>query len=100
MNFLTKLSDLMYLLRVNVKTNSKNQKIVNNGEFLTISLNSKPVQNKANRELINLIKKKLELSSNQIQIISGLKSTDKLIRITFFDKIEEEELINQLIDKD
>jgi uncharacterized protein (TIGR00251 family) len=98
MNFLKKPSDLMYLLRVKVKPNSKNQKIVNNGDSLTISLNSKPVQNKANKELINLIKKKLKLSSNQIQIISGLKTTEKLIRITFFEKIEEEELIRLLID--
>ncbi len=99
MNFLNKKSDLVFLLKVHVKTNSKIQKIVKNNDYLTISLNSKPVQNKANKELINLIKKKLGISSNQIQIISGLKTTNKLIKITFLKKTEEEELIKQLIDK-
>ena len=99
MNFLKIHSDLVFLLRVNIKTNSKNQNIVKNNDFLTISLNSKPIQNKANKELINLIKKKLKIPTNQIQIISGLKTTNKLIKITFLEKIEEFDFIRTLIDK-
>ena len=96
MNFLEKLSESIYIIRLNVKTNSKTQKMVNNEEFLTIFLNSKPIQNKANKELINLLKKKLKISSNQIQIISGSTSKEKLIKISFLKKIEKEELISRL----
>ena len=99
MNYLQKHSDLVFLLRVNVKPNSKNQNTVERNDFLSISLKSKPVHNKANKELINLIKKKLKISSNQIQIISGLKTSDKVIKITFLEKINEKELINQLIER-
>jgi len=59
MNFLKKHSDTNYIIRLHVKPNSKNQKVKDTGEFLTISLCSKPIQNKANKELINLLIKKL-----------------------------------------
>ena len=96
MKFLKKQSDFEFLLKVNVKTNAKIQKITKSNDFLTISLNSKPLHNKANKELINLLKKKLKISSNQIQIISGSKSKEKLIKISFLEKIEDKELIRSL----
>ena len=96
MKFLEQRSNTNFVLRLNVKTNSRSQKIINNGDVLTIFLKSKPVQNKANKELIALIGKKLNISSNQIHIISGLKSKDKLIKIAFLRNIEEEEIIDKL----
>ncbi|MFX1567179.1 MAG: DUF167 domain-containing protein [Promethearchaeota archaeon] len=98
MNFFKKLTDFVFLLKINVKTNAKIQNITKVNDFLKISLKSKPMQNKANKELINLIKRKLKITSTQIQIISGLKNPDKIIKITFLEKINEEELVRQLID--
>lgn len=87
-----------YFLKVNVKTNSKKQKIVNSGDYFTVFLKSKPKQNKANKELLNLIKSRLQLSSDQIQIISGSKSHDKLIKLNFIEITEESDIIRKLID--
>ena len=83
MRLIEKYSNTSYIIRLQVKTNSKTQKVSINDEILTIFLKSKPIQNKANKELISLIKKKLNISSDQIQIISGLRSRDKTINITF-----------------
>jgi uncharacterized protein YggU (UPF0235/DUF167 family) len=96
MKFLEKNSDFEYIIRLNVKTNSKIQKLLNNNDFLTVFLKSKPIQNKANIELINLIKKKLHLSSSQIQIISGYKNRDKSIKIIFNEKTNQNEIIGRL----
>ncbi len=98
MSSFEKHADINYILKLNVKTNSKKQIIVNNGDFLTIFLKSKPIHNKANKELINLIKRRLNISSDQIQIISGSKSHDKLIRLNFLENIEEQDIIRRLID--
>jgi len=98
MRFIKKYLDTNFILKVNVKTNSKKQKIVNDGDSLTIFLKSKPVQNKANKELIDLIKRRLIISSNQIQIIHGLKSHDKLIKLNFLEINEEQDIIRKLID--
>ncbi|MFW9896706.1 MAG: DUF167 domain-containing protein [Candidatus Thorarchaeota archaeon] len=97
MKFLEKVRDYSYKIHINVKPNSKRQAIINDGEFLTIFLRSKAIQNKANRELIILLRKKLEISSKQIQIISGLRSSTKLVKINFFDALQEKELNDKLL---
>ena len=96
MKFLEKMRDFSYLVHVNVKPNSKMQAIIEKDEFLTISVKSKAIKNKANKELINLIKKKLEISPNQIKIISGLKSSNKIIQINFLKDVEEQEIYDKL----
>lgn len=96
MNFIENQSDKIYFLHLNVKPNSKKFNIVENGETLTIYILSKPVKNKANKELVNMIRKKLNIPSNQVQIISGLKSNNKIIKLDFTKKITEEEIIKKL----
>jgi len=100
MSYLQKKSETEYLLKINVKPNSKTQKVVEDGEFLTILLNSKAIQNRANKELIQLIKKRLEISSNQIRIISGLKSSDKVILIKLLKKLEKDCIKNKLLNRE
>ena len=97
MKFLEKIKDFSYVVHAKVKPNSKKQDVINNGEFLTILVRSKAIQNKANKELVDLLKRKLKISSNQIQIISGLKSSNKLIQINFLDDVEEREIYNKLL---
>jgi uncharacterized protein (TIGR00251 family) len=97
MKSLERISDFEYIIRLKVKPNSKYQSIINDKGNLKVFLKSKPVRNKANIELINLIKKNLHLSLNQVVIVSGLKSDYKMIKISFFEKIEEQELLNRLL---
>jgi uncharacterized protein (TIGR00251 family) len=97
MKFLNKHSDFEYTIKLNVKTNSKTQKISYDDEFLTVYLKSKPFQNKANIELIKLLKNKLNLVSNQIQIIAGSKSHKKVVKIIFSTNLKEKEIIRNLL---
>ncbi len=97
MKFLEKGRDFSYIVHVKVKPNSKKQAFIDSEEFLTILVRSKAMQNKANIELINLIKKKLEISSNQVQIISGLKSSNKIIQIKFLEHVEAREIYDKLL---
>ncbi|MFX0076148.1 MAG: DUF167 domain-containing protein [Candidatus Hermodarchaeota archaeon] len=99
MDFIDVKADNTYLLRVNVKTNSIKQEILSfsvEDSWLLITLKSKPVKNKANKELINLLKRRLNISSDQIQIISGLKKTNKILEIKFNEYIGIQELIQKL----
>ena len=97
MGFIENHSTTNYIIRLHVKTNSKNQKIVKNGDNLTIFLKSKPIQNKANIELLSLIKNKLNISSSQIKIITGSRSRDKTIKITLNENGDKEEIIKKLL---
>ena len=99
MDFLELKPNNIYLLRIRVKTNAKKQEILQCSEIdscLTIKLHSKPIQNKANKELLNLIKKKLKVSSDQVQIIAGLKKTDKILQVSFSENIVESEIIKRI----
>lgn len=53
---------------------------IDDGSFI-VRLKSPPVDGKANRELIELIAEKFDVSKSQIQIKSGLSSRKKLILI-------------------
>jgi uncharacterized protein (TIGR00251 family) len=92
-------SERTILLKIRVKTNSKLQKISYNrciDSWITINLISKPIKNKANKELIKLLSKKLRIATNQIQIISGTKSENKSIRIRFYEDISKQKLFEKL----
>ncbi len=100
MSYFQQKSKTEYHIKIKVKTNSKTQKVIDSGDFLTIFLRSKAIQNKANKELLNLIKKNLKISSNQIQIISGLKKPNKIIYINFFVEVERQDILNKIIRKE
>jgi len=96
-NFLEKNADDSFFLRVNVKPNSKKQSILVDGNYLTITVCSKALQNKANKELLSLLRKKLKIPSNQINIVSGLKNKNKTVKLLFITSIDEKEVIEKLL---
>ena len=67
------------IIKVKVKPNSKSQKIekIKENEY-EVKLKSKPEDNKANLELIKLMKKHL---NKEIKIIKGLKSKNKVLKV-------------------
>lgn len=67
------------LLAVRVIPNSGRNEIIIDHEKVKIYLKSIPDKNKANQELIKFLKMECDLS---VEIKSGLKSRDKILRIT------------------
>jgi uncharacterized protein (TIGR00251 family) len=67
---------------VKVKPNSKKQSIEEMADgTLKVNLKSPPVDGKANKELIELLAEKFNVTKSQVQIKSGLSSKIKLIEI-------------------
>ena len=97
MNFIRKKTDRVFILKIYVKPNSYSQEIKQDEGFLLISLKSKPEKNKANKELIKFLKKKLNLSSTGITFIYGLKNPYKIIQVNFNSDISKEEIIDILL---
>jgi uncharacterized protein (TIGR00251 family) len=69
-------------IQVKVKPQAKQQKIteVADGSLL-VCLKSPPVQGKANRELVELLAHKYQVSKSEIRIQSGLSSRLKWVEI-------------------
>ena len=75
--------------KVKVIPNSSASKITEiTEEFIKVKLNSPPVENKANKEVINLLSKTLNLPKTSIELVLGDKNKLK----TFYVAISEEEL--------
>ena len=97
MSYIEKISDFEYISTIYAKPNSYQQRIEEDGEFLAVSLKSKATKNKANKELIKLLRNKLKISSTQIKFLSGLTSQDKKLKLIFFKKITREEIQENLL---
>ncbi|MHA1385542.1 MAG: DUF167 domain-containing protein [Candidatus Helarchaeota archaeon] len=72
----------MLRIEILVKTNSKQQKIlqISNNSY-EVWLKSKPERGKANKELLKLLSNYFNVPESRIQIIKGIKSKNKIIRI-------------------
>ena len=79
--------------KVKVIPNSSSSKITEiTEEYVKIKLNSPPVENKANKEVINLLSKSLGIPKSSIQLMFGDKNKLK----TFWLPMQEEELRTKL----
>jgi len=69
-------------IQVKVKPNSKQQQIQESANgSLIIRLKSPPVDGKANKELIEVLADKYNVTKSQVSIKSGLSSKNKLVEI-------------------
>jgi len=100
MNFIEMRSEFVFIINIQIKPNSNKQIITEpskNDDQILISIRSEARQNKANIELLNLIKKKLKVSIQQLQIISGKKNPNKKIKVTFDKSHQKDEILNMLL---
>ena len=65
-------------IKIKVKTKSGKQKIENKDDFYIVSLKSAPENNKANLELIKVLKKYF---GREVKIKSGFTSRNKVVEL-------------------
>lgn len=69
------------LINVKVKANAKINLLSIKDNLYTASLAASPINNKANKSLIKLLSDHFNISQSQIEIVKGLKSKNKIIKI-------------------
>jgi len=78
------------ILEVNVKPNSKEFKIVVEGDEIVVFCVEAPVKGKVNKELI---KEFSRLFHNKVELVSGFTSRQKKLLIRGFGKSEAERIL-------
>ncbi|MFA6215673.1 MAG: DUF167 domain-containing protein [Patescibacteria group bacterium] len=68
------------IIRV-ITRSSKTEIVEQKDNYLKIKLKSAPVKGEANKELVEFLAKHFDVSKSQVEILKGLTSKDKLIRI-------------------
>jgi hypothetical protein len=78
------------ILDVNVKPNSREFKIVVEGDEIVVSCTEKPVKGKVNKELL---KEFSRLFHNKVELVSGFTFRQKKLLVRGFGKSEVERIL-------
>ena len=72
----------MQIIVVKVKTNaSKNEVKLIDNKKLSVKTTATPEKGRANKQVILLLAKFYKISKNQLKIVRGLKSKNKVIKV-------------------
>lgn len=74
------------IVRLKIIPSSSRDDIVMDGEILKIKITAQPIENKANKALIEFLSKKLKTAKSNIQIIKGELSKEKTLLIVGIDE--------------
>lgn len=69
------------IVRLKIVPNSSRNEIICNENILKIKITAQPIENKANKALIEFLAKKLKTAKSNIQIIKGELNKEKTLLI-------------------
>lgn len=84
------------LIRVKIVPNSSKNEIVIEEAFIKIKVTAQPIENKANKALIDFLSKQFKLPKSKIQIVKGETSKEKTIFLYVTDENKKINIISQL----
>ncbi len=84
----------MTIIQIKVIPKSSKLQIIKEGDVIKIKLTSAAQKGKANKQLLELLSKRLKLPKSKIKIVSGESSRDKRISI---EGLSKEEILSRLI---
>ena len=76
------------LIKIKIVPNSSKNDIIVEEGFVKVKVTAQPIENKANKALIEFLSKKVKLPKSKIEIVKGMTSKEKtvLIKIEDIDK--------------
>src|SRR5574344_2250860 len=74
------------IIRIKLVPNSSKNDIFYEENLLKVKIMAPPIENKANKALVEFLSKKFKLAKSNIQIIKGEKSKEKTILLKNFDQ--------------
>ena len=84
------------LLNVKIVPNSSKNDIIKEEEFIKIKVTAPPVENRANKALIEFLSKLLKVPKTSVEIVKGETSKEKKILIKIKDEVKIKEIVSVL----
>ena len=81
-----------------VPNSSKNDIIIEDG-FIKVKVTAQPIENKANKALIEFLSKSFKIPKTSIKILKGETSKEKTLLLSTLDKTKQEEVRLKLTQK-
>ena len=84
------------IIRIKIVPNSSKNDIIIEDEFIKVKVTAQPIENKANKALIEFLSKTFKIPKTSIEILKGDTSKEKTLLLKTFDKIKQSEIITKL----
>ena len=84
------------IIKVKIVPNSSKNDIVLEEEFIKIKVTAQPIENKANKALIEFLSKTFKIPKTSIEILKGETSKEKTLLLKVLDKNKSDNIITRL----
>ena len=87
------------IIRLKIVPNSSKNEIILEDEFIKVKVTAQPIENKANKALIEFLSKQFKIPKTKIQILKGETSKEKTVLLNTDDLTKNSAIIAQLTKK-
>lgn len=84
------------IIHLKIVPNSSKNEIILEEAFIKIKVTAQPIENKANKALIDFLSKQFKLPKSQIEILKGETSKEKTVLLSTTDENKKLNIISQL----
>lgn len=84
------------IIRVKIVPNSSKNDIILEEEFIKVKVTAQPIENKANKALIEFLSKRFKVPKTSIEILKGDTSKEKTLLFNINDESKRHEIISGL----
>lgn len=84
------------IVKVKIVPNSSKNDIILEDEFIKIKVTAQPIENKANKALIEFLSKRFKIPKTNIEILKGDTSKEKTLLINTNENTKRLEIISAL----
>ncbi len=84
------------IIRIKIVPSSSKNDIILEEEFIKIKVTAQPIENKANKALVEYLSKTFKVAKTNIEIIKGDISKEKTVLIKTQDSKKRSDIISQL----
>ena len=84
------------IIKVKIVPNSSKNDIVLEEEFIKVKVTAQPIENKANKALIEFLSKTFKIPKTSIEILKGETSKEKTLLLKVLDKNKSDNIMTRL----
>lgn len=84
------------IIKVKIVPNSSKNDIILEDEFIKVKVTAQPIENKANKALVEFLSKTFKIPKTYIEILKGDTSKEKTILLKTTDLEKRQEIISRL----
>ena len=84
------------IIKLKIVPNSSKNDIILEEDFIKIKITAQPIENKANKALVEYLSKTFKIPKTSIEIVKGDTSKEKTLLFKITDKVKIDEIITRL----